>query len=489
MKLSELLAAAEVKPARLRGDADVADVQSDSRCCGAGSCFVAVRGAGDDGHKYIADAVAAGAAAIVCQDDSAVPPDAARAVVENTHHCLGRLAQAVRGWPAKKLVNIGITGTNGKSTVAHLARAILAQAGCAPALLGTIRYETGRRDTPAVTTTPGAVALAEMTEEMVAADKTHLVMEVSSHALDQRRTDGIDFAVGVFTNFSGDHLDYHGTMENYLAAKLRLFEQLGSDATVVLNRDDEASEKIIAATDAKVMWYGLSPASDLWARIERIDAAGTRFTLVGGGQEVSAFTPLIGRHNVINCLAAAAACSALGIELPDIAAALAEVDRIAGRLERVGADKPYAVFVDYAHTDDALKNVLGSLQPIKRGRIIVVFGCGGDRDRTKRPRMAAVAEDLADRIIITSDNPRSEGPQDIIDEIAAGLSAAGRGRTDVRPDRREAIDLAVNEAKPGDIVVIAGKGHEDYQDIGGVKIHFDDVETAARAINRREGRA
>ena len=478
MKFSELLAAAQAKCLRRRGSAEVADVQSDSRRCKAGSCFVAVRGPNEDGHQYIDAAVAAGAKAVVCEDDAGVSPGLACAVVAETRECLGRLAQAIRGWPARKLVKVGVTGTNGKSSVVHMIRAVLTAAGHRPALLGTISYETGAREVPAGNTTPGAVELAELTAEMVAAGKTHLVMEASSHALDQRRTDGIDFQVGIFTNLSGDHLDYHVTMDNYLATKRRHFEQLRPDASAVLNRDDAAGERMAAATSAKVTWYGLSPAADLWARIEQVDGRGTRFAFLQGREKVPAFTPLIGRHNVLNCLAAAAACLALGVPLGQIAEALAAVDNIRGRLQRVGRGVPYDVFVDYAHTDDALKNVLSSLRPLTHGRIVLVFGCGGDRDRAKRPRMARVAEELAGRIIVTSDNPRSEDPQAIINEILVGLTDDGRRRTEVRVNRREAIELAVGEARPGDIVVIAGKGHETYQDVGGRKIHFDDVETA-----------
>jgi UDP-N-acetylmuramoyl-L-alanyl-D-glutamate--2,6-diaminopimelate ligase len=488
MKFLELLAAAQAECLRVRGDGSVADVQSDSRRCGAGSCFVAVRGAAGDGHQYINVAVAAGARAVVCEDDAAVPPTTACAVVADTRQCLGRLAQAIRGRPADKLVSIAITGTNGKSTVAHLIRSVLAAAGHNPALLGTISYQTGARNVPATNTTPGPVELAEMTAEMVASGKTHLVMEASSHALDQRRTDGLDFKVAVFTNLTGDHLDYHVTLDSYLAAKRRLFEQLDADATAVLNRDDPAGGRMAAATAAKVVWYGLSDAADVWAKIEKIDSSGTRFTLMRGSEKVPVFTPLIGRHNVMNCLAAASACLSLGVDAGDIATALASVEKIRGRLERVGCDMPFDVFVDYAHTDDALRNVLGALRPLARGRIVVVFGCGGDRDRTKRPRMARVAEELADRIIVTCDNPRSEDPKAIIDQILVGMTDAGRRRTDVRPDRREAVEQAINRAQPGDVVVIAGKGHETYQDIGGRKIHFDDVEVAADAIGKRKAR-
>jgi len=482
MRLTELLAAAGLSPTECRGDTDVTDVTADSRRCRAGSCFVAVRGTGTDGHHFIAQAVARGATAVVCEDASAAPTGCAWAAVPDGRAAVGRLAQAFRGWPVRKLTCVGITGTNGKTTVAHLVRAILTGAGHCPALLGTIGYETGLRSLPAATTTPDPVTLAELAAEMVAEGRTHLVMEASSHALDQRRIAGVEFGVAVFTNLSGDHLDYHGTMDDYRAAKRRLFEELAPGATAVINRDDPAGEDMASATKAQVRWYGLSPAADLWARIGRIDSAGTDFAFVHGSEECAVHTPLIGRHNVFNCLAATSACMAMGVEPAAAAEALLRVDCIPGRLQRVAADAPFHVFVDYAHTDDALANVLGSLRPVTGGRLIVVFGCGGDRDRTKRPRMARVAEQLADELVITSDNPRTEGPAAIIDEICSGLSAAGRSRAAVEPDRRSAITLAIRKARAGDIVLIAGKGHENYQVLGTRRVHFDDVEVAAEVL-------
>jgi len=489
MRFSELLKVAGLTPGRRRGDAEVTDVSCDSRTCAAGSCFIAVRGPADDGHRYIASAVAAGSVAVVCQHGQAVPAGVAVAVVDDTREALGPIAQAMRGWPGRKLVNIGITGTNGKSTVAFLLRSAIAAASPgvpAPALVGTIFYDTGRRMIPARVTTPSPVELAEFTEEMVSAGKTHLIMEVSSHALDQRRTEGIDFRTAIFTNLSGDHLDYHRSMEDYLAAKLRLFAGLSADSTAVINRDSPAGEAVAAATKAKVLWYGLSSAADLRARIDRIDAGGSRFTLIGGPDEVPVASRLIGRHNVFNCLAAAAAAMTEGMDLQTVAGALEAVESIPGRLERVAVDAAYEVFVDYAHTDDALFNVLSSLRPITRGEIILVFGCGGDRDRSKRPRMARVAERLADRIVVTSDNPRGEDPDAIIADITAGLSEAGLQKTEVHPDRGRAIELAVARARPGDVVLIAGKGHEKYQITGDRRVHFDDVETAAECVHRRE---
>ncbi len=482
MRFSELLTEAGVACRRRGHDADVTDVHTDSRRCAPGTCFVAVRGPVRDGHAFIPQAVEAGVACIVCEDAAGVPEGVPFASVADTRQAAGPLAQAVRGWPARKLTCVAVTGTNGKTTVAHLIRAVLAHAGHLPGLLGTIAYETGGQAAPATNTTPGPVELAELTAEMVEAGRTHLVMETSSHALDQRRTAGVAFAAGVFTNLSGDHLDYHGTMDAYAAAKRRLFEDLPASAVAVINRDDPAGETMAAATSARVCWFGLSSAADVWARIDEIDATGSRLLLRDGESEVGVATPLIGRHNVLNCLAAAAACRGLGVGLPEIAEALSGVAAVPGRLARVAAEAPFQVFVDYAHTDDALQNVLAALQPIEHRRLILVFGCGGDRDRAKRPRMARIAQDMADRLWITSDNPRSEDPQAIIEEIVAGLTESGRSRATVEPDRRTAIGRAVAEAEAGDVILIAGKGHETYQQIGSRRVHFDDMEVAAAAL-------
>lgn len=486
MRFSNLLAQAGLKAATLKGDAEVIDVVADSRRCRAGSCFVAVRGNAADGHGFIQAAVAAGAGAVVCEDAAGVPPDVATAVVADTRLAVARLSQASRGWPGRKLTCLAVTGTNGKSTVAHLVREILLAAGFSPALLGTITYETGKRSIAAVNTTPDPVILAELMDEMVTDGRTHLVMETSSHAMDQRRTEGLEFRVAIFTNLSGDHLDYHGTMEAYARAKERLFAGLAPDALAVINRDDQAGEQMASASPGPVCWYGLSPAADIWATIDRIDAGGTDFTIVRGERRIAVRTPLIGRHNIYNCLAAVGACSqGLGLDMETVARTLETVRNVPGRLQRVEVDAPFSVFVDYAHTDDALVNVLNALRPVTRNKLTVVFGCGGDRDRTKRPRMGAVAEKHADQIIITSDNPRSEDPAAIIEEIRAGLGSAGAGKVAVECDRAAAIGLAIEGAAAGDVVLIAGKGHENYQVIGDKRIHFDDVEVAADMMRRR----
>ncbi len=470
-------------------EADISAVSADSRCCDSRSVFVAIRGTHQDAHDFIPAAVKAGARTIIAERADNIPDGVAYAILPDTRSALGRLAQALHDWPSRKLTCIGVTGTNGKSTVTHLLRNMLVRTGHRAAMLGTISYETGQRTIPARMTTPDAVTLAEMMAEMVRAGSSHLVMEASSHALDQKRTAGIDFDVAIFTNLSGDHLDYHGDMEAYFRAKRKLFASLGADAVAVVNRDDPRGQDIADATSARVVWYGLSEASDVYGRIDRIDLAGTHMAMTVGGRVHEVQSKLIGRHNAYNALAAIAALDALGVDAADAAAALSEVQPIPGRLEPVPTGGDWGVFIDYAHTDDALANVLSALRPLTSARLIVVFGCGGDRDRSKRPRMAKTAEELADRLVITTDNPRNETPQSIIDDIRVGLSKEGQSKTDVVPDRREAICFAIDQARAGDVVLIAGKGHETYQLARGKRTHFDDSEVAAECVARREATA
>ena len=482
MRFSQLCAEVGLPKSAWRGEADIQRVVSDSRRVREGDCFVAIRGNDSDGHKYITDAIEAGCSAVVCQDDVLVPEGFPCAIVEDTRCIIGPLAQAAAGWPGRDLKVVGITGTNGKTTVAFLLRDIFRQAGYKVAMLGTVCYETISGSIPARITTPGADELAEMMRETVRAGGTHMVMEVSSHALDQHRIEGIDFSVAVFTNISGDHLDYHGSMEDYFKSKSRLFEMLHSDAFAILNRDEPMSESLAAITKAAVVWYGLSSASDVFGRIESIDITGSTFIVRVDGTETAIRTNLIGRHNVCNCLAAIAAARSLGVGLGEIIAAIEQLRYVPGRVQRVDIDAPFTVLVDYAHTDDALSKVLSALRPLSQGRLILLFGCGGNRDKTKRPRMARVAQRWADVIIITSDNPRKENPNDIIEEILEGFSPDGMEKVIVEPDRRRAITRALEEARKGDVVLIAGKGHENYQIIGDERIHFDDAEIVRKVF-------
>jgi UDP-N-acetylmuramoyl-L-alanyl-D-glutamate--2,6-diaminopimelate ligase len=490
--LRSLMAAAVGRSAGDVPDVPIAGVTDDSRQVEPGWLFVAVAGHEADGHRFVSDAVERGAAAIVAEraidSREAVPvvrvPDSriAAARLAATFHGLDQLRADGR------MQVIAVTGTNGKSTFCYLARAIANADGSPCGLLGTIEYDLIRRRVPAPVTTPGPVVLASYVAEAAAAGARTVVFEASSHALHQRRTDGLHVDVGVFTNLSGDHLDYHGDVEEYLAAKKRLFDALDADAAAVVNQDDVASERIVADCKARRLTFGLNALADVQARITEITANGSRFELIAPSGTTEVWTRLVGRHNVLNCLAAASAGIALGIDVETIRHGLSSIERVAGRLERVareGVTGDPTVLVDYAHTDDALLNVLGALQPLKRDRLIVVFGCGGDRDRTKRPRMGKVAGQSADLIYVTSDNPRTEKPEAIIDEIVAGFDRRDMARVTVEPDRRAAIELAVRAAGPDDVVLIAGKGHENYQVLGRDSIPFDDREIAIACLEQR----
>jgi UDP-N-acetylmuramoyl-L-alanyl-D-glutamate--2,6-diaminopimelate ligase len=502
MPLRDLLARAVDPPgAGITGtdrDVCIRQVTDDSRTVTPGACFVAVQGTHADGAGFVADAVARGAVAVVTDRECAVPPTVAHVRVLDARRAMARLAAVQLGladlnWSAvsaePRLRVIGITGTNGKSTSCFLARAILRAAGEPTALLGTIQYDLLSRQIDAPMTTPPARQLVQYLMTAADAGATHAVMETSSHALDQRRTDGIRFDAGVFTNLTGDHMDYHKTREAYRLAKRRLFDLLDADATGIVNADDPAGDSMLEACRGRHVRFGLSPRADLYACIKTIDATGSRFYLVSDGQRVPIQLKLVGRHNVQNALAAAAAARAVGVDWAHIVDGLESVESVRGRLEPVhppaGEETGFTVLVDYAHTDDALDNVLGALRPIAPHKLIVMFGCGGDRDRLKRPRMASVAERWADRIVVTSDNPRSERPADIIEEILTGFSEGARGKVLVQSDRRRAIHEAIAQAGPGDVVLLAGKGHEAYQDFGDHRIHFDDAEVAAEAMTRR----
>ena len=450
-------------------------VCADSRLVDAGDIFVAVRGTNFDGHDFIGDALASGAGYIVCE--KGCDSDNAKIVtVIDSAHSLALLAQASYGNPSAKLTNLAVTGTNGKTTVTFLVRSIIEAANKKCGLVGTIFTDTADGDVPAVSamTTPDAIKIAQMSRLMVEAGAEFMVIEASSHALQQKRLAGIDFTAAAFTNLTGDHLDYHGTMDDYLAAKMKLFEKLSSEATAILNAQDVVSEKIAKNTKAKTLFYAVDSKADITANIESMDIDGTVFTIEFNGQKQKIKTSLIGLHNISNHLAAAGLCLASGFDIEVVAAGLGKFDKVPGRLEPVSCGRDFTVLVDYAHTDDALKNVLKTLKSLCRRELFVVFGCGGDRDKSKRPRMAKVAQQLADVIIVTSDNSRTEDADKIIGDIKTGFSASAN--VFVEPDRKKAIELTLRRARKGDIIIIAGKGHEDYQIIGNEKIHFSDIE-------------
>jgi UDP-N-acetylmuramoyl-L-alanyl-D-glutamate--2,6-diaminopimelate ligase len=406
--------------------------------------------------------------------------------VRDSRHVLGVLASRFHGDPSQRLKLIGVTGTNGKTTTTYLCKSVLEAAGAKVGLVGTVAYLIGNERIEATHTTPGAVELQGLFRRMIDAASDAAVMEVSSHALALDRTAGCEFGTAVFTNLTQDHLDFHADMEEYFHAKLRLFAGLGPEGRAVVNLDDPYGASVAAATRAQVWTYAVDRPADLRAEDVRISLEGVRFTARTPVGAVAIRSPLVGRHNVYNILAAVGVGLEQGIALPTIAAGIAGLVNVPGRFERVEAGQPFTVVVDYAHTEDALFRLLTAAAAVKTGRIITVFGCGGDRDRGKRPKMGRVSAVYSDVVVVTSDNPRTEAPEAIISEVVpgvqAGLQETGRGRYVVQVDRRAAIGEAVRMAQPGDLVLIAGKGHENYQVIGKNKYPFDDRVVAREAI-------
>src|SRR5580700_288127 len=471
------------------GDPGVSGVEYDSRRVKPGGMFVAMRGESSDGNRFIDQAISAGAVAVVT--DSAAEkarPGVAWAVVPNGRRALARVSANFYRKPAERIAVTGITGTNGKSTTAFLVESILAAAGRKSALIGTIEYHVAGKVLPAPHTTPEALELNRFFSEALGWGATEAVMEVSSHALAQERVFGVPFDVAVFTNLTRDHVDYHKTMEEYFAAKRVLFEGCGTDAprAVVTNVDDEAGAKLAEFSrkrSAVVLSYGWE-RGDFHAEKVEITTRGTRFDLVTPEEKIAVFSPLIGRVNVYNILAAAGAGYARGCAASAIAEGIDRLAGVPGRFERVDCGQPFTVVVDYAHTDDALRNLTGLARELvsgAKGRVLTVFGCGGDRDRKKRPLMGEAAGRGSDFVVLTSDNPRSEDPVAIINDAVVGLQKTGV-KYSVEPDRRKAIALAIGEARPGDIVLLAGKGHEKVQTTREGSQPFDDVAVAREAL-------
>ena len=467
-------------------DREVLGITYDSRRVTPGMVFVAIPGLNTDGHEYIGSAIDRGATAVICERSRMVPPRATRIQVPDVREAMAFAARAFYQHPSSKLKVIGVTGTNGKTTVAFMIKTILEAAGLSSGLLGTVRYEIGDRVIPAARTTPESIEVQQMMSQMLKAGCEACVMEVSSHALEQKRVLGVDFDVGIFTNLTRDHLDYHGTMENYFAAKKKLFsalEQGAKKATAVINIDDTFGARLAGTTKVEVeLNFGLRQSARLRATKIELSAEGSRFVVETPERKFALRLPLIGRHNIYNALAAVGACLALKVDVVKIQAALNKMAAVPGRLERVEAGQPFGVFVDYAHTDDALRNVLTTLRELTTGRILLAFGCGGGRDAGKRNRMGSVAAELADFTLITSDNPRKETPAQIAAQIEEGYRAVRAEACAIELDRRRAIQQIVGKAEPGDIVLIAGKGHETYQEFEDTVVPFDDRVHAHEAL-------
>lgn len=485
MQLKTLLS--RLQNAQVRGSLDgvVTGIAYDSRRVEKGTLFVAMRGEIADGHDFIPQAINQGAAAIV--GERAEPNEGVTSIiVPDSRAALADLAAEFFHHPSHSLKLAGVTGTNGKTTFTFLLKHICERALLRCGLLGTVRYEIGEKHIAAARTTPESLEVQELLFQIRSAGCKAAVMEVSSHALAQERVRGVEFDVAVFTNLTQDHLDYHGTMENYFASKARLFTGLAGKrkkrGKAVINLDDRYGARLADLAEkhnVPVLTYGFGARADFRASNVKMDFAGTSYQLETPGKIFLVRLPLIGRFNVYNSLAAIAAASALSVDARTAVLALTDAPPVLGRLEAVPVKRQFRIFVDYAHTDDALINVMKTLRELSPNRLIVVFGCGGNRDRAKRPKMGAAVDQLADWAIITSDNPRTEEPEAIIAAVKQGFT---RENFEIIVDRKEAIQRAIAMAQPRDIILIAGKGHETYQEFADHTVPFDDVAIARQAV-------
>lgn len=473
-------------------DIRVKGLQYDSRTVQPEDIFIALVGTNVDGHDYIEHAVANGAVAVIAEyAPESVAAHTPVLVVKDTREVISLLAELLHDFPDKKLNILGVTGTNGKTTTTNLIRYLWRKRRVNCGLIGTVCNYCGERRLPASATTPEPVHLAELLDMMVAEECTHVVMEVSSHALKQKRVDALHFNGAVFTNLTQDHLDYHRTVEDYLDAKLQLFRMLDRDPAgagyAVVNIDDPHAADFANASHAKLWTYGIEQEATLRAQNYHLTPGGSAFDVLYQGRTYHAEIPLSGKFNVYNTLAAVCAMLAQGFDLPELLEDMKNAPQVPGRFEKVDCGQPFAVVVDYAHTPDGLENVLKTAREITQGKLIVAFGCGGDRDHGKRPIMGRLAAALADHAIITSDNPRTEDPLAIIAAVEAGVKEvpeADRAAYEVQPDRRLAIGRAIELAAPGDVVLIAGKGHEDYQLVNGRVLDFDDRQVAREFLTK-----
>ncbi|WII72818.1 UDP-N-acetylmuramoyl-L-alanyl-D-glutamate--2,6-diaminopimelate ligase [Bdellovibrio sp. 22V] len=477
-------------------EAEVSGIFNDARLVTPGSVFVAIRGSKLDGHSFIKDAIAKGAGVLVVEDRASVPVEYRGFVLQvpNTREVLDLLASRFYWDPGQELFCVGVTGTNGKTSVTYMTEAILNKGQIPTGVIGTVNHHLGEQVWPSEMTTPDPIFLQKRLREFRAAGAMAVAMEVSSHALDQKRVDSVPFNTVIFTNLTRDHLDYHQTMDNYFEAKQKLFTDLlwkthKRPCFAIINTADKFGRRLRVA-DPAVLWTYGAKDSDIRYDIKRMDFALTHFkvqTPMGDGE---VHLPMSGTHNVMNALAALGAGLSAGIPLSICISALDEFTGVPGRLQSVPNNKNLSVFVDYAHSPDALENVLTALNKVREtlqstARIWTIFGCGGDRDKGKRPLMAQMALKYSDEVIVTSDNPRTEDPQAIINDILAGVAGADKSKTTVIVDRKEAIHETLKKAQSGDVILIAGKGHEDYQIIGTQKFPFSDVKIAQEAMQER----
>ncbi len=486
MKLKDVLRDIPLVAGGAPGDAEIAGIAYNSKAVRPGFLFAALRGAAQNGMDFVAEAEANGAAAVLSAWPKPPSSGAAWIQVADAREALALAAANFHRHPSAAMKVVGVTGTKGKTTVTYLVEEILKASGAVPGVVGTIEYRRPGWRAAAPRTTPEAPDLQALLRDMLDAGVTHCVMEVSSHALEQKRVWGVSFDVAVFTNLSGEHLDYHPSMESYFEAKKKLFALNHKKRSAVVNMDDLWGQKLVAELPMTTVTFGLAPEAIVRAQKPLLtpDGIDAQVSFPGGAMRLQ--SPLVGRHNLSNVLAAAAAALALNVAPADIVRGVAALRGVPGRFERVPNGRGLQVVVDYAHTDNALENVLMTAREFKPRRVIVVFGAGGDRDRDKRERMGRVAARLADWTVLTSDNPRSEDPLAIIEAIAVGFAKEGVRTYETEPDRRKAIARALATANKGDVVLIAGKGHEDYQVFKDRTVRFSDVEVVEETLRAME---
>lgn len=488
--LKDIISTLDVQ--QVQGDQNVSiqDITADSRAVKPNSLFIALDGATVDGHNYIDKAVAAGAVAVIVSKPVTVPDDVCVITVSDTRQAMMVCVPYFFDYPANRMRMVGVTGTNGKTTTTHMIRHILKAQGHKVGVIGTVHIMIGDTSYPIHNTTPDVVDLQHILHQMVQENVEYCVMEVSSHALALGRVSGVEFDTAVFTNLTQDHLDFHKTFENYLAAKCKLFEQVSASDQVkdnkgaVINIDDSYGHRVMEKTTAPTITYSTLGKGTLNASDVHMSTKNSQYTVNYKGESYPVSMNTTGLFNVYNTLAAIGACLQEGISMEAIDTALKTFSSVPGRFELIEEGQDFAVVVDYAHTPDGLQNILETAKAIKENRIIIVFGCGGDRDATKRPIMGRIAAEYGDKIYVTSDNPRTEDPVQIVKDVEVGVKEALRDGTsyEVIVDRREAINHAIHDAKAGDIVIIAGKGHENYQILKNETIHFDDREEARKAL-------
>lgn len=484
MKLNNLLKG--VNPTSIRGERhiDIENISYNSKQLKSCGLFFAITGKESNGYEFIDEAIERGAVVVVSEKDFITYKNVTKVIVRDIRKACALIAGNFYSHPSQRVETTGITGTNGKTTTLYLIAAIMRYSGRDCGVIGTINYRIGDRLIPAVNTTPSPIMLQVFLREMEASGITSCIMEVSSHALDQNRVDAIEFNKAIFTNLSSEHLDYHKSMEEYFAAKARLFGMLKKDAVAIINSDDDYGRVLIKTYQGQSLTYGIKSTSEIRAFDIKMSINGASFKVKTPNQVLDIETSLIGEYNIYNILAAISFAYSTGLQPSYIEDAIRGFRGAPGRLQRIGgADAGFSVFIDYAHTDDALSNVLSALNGIVEGKLIVAFGCGGNRDREKRPRMAKVAAELADYVVITSDNPRGEDPEEIINQVVAGIPEGFKDYK-VCVDRKKAIEYAISIAGKEDILLIAGKGHEGYQIFKDTTIPFDDRKIAEEILQQ-----